>query len=671
MEETVILNIQVDGSESIDNLTKANRELRKERNALNLATEEGRKRAQEINTVIDKNTEKIKVNSSSLEKQRFNVGNYTASIVEASRQIKKLDEENKKLDQSLKKVDKTTEEGRKEYQQINQAIQNNITQINLYNQTLNKQSNTFSNVADNAKKAASEIKVAGVSLGDIGTKLTSFLNPVTATLGLVTGLAAAYTSSARGAKDLEQAQRLLSYSFAIVNEGLAEFISGTQEGEGILSTLASAILFKVSPALFSASLAASAAAETLKQLEVSRAFAAGSAKDDERRAEIQRRIRDDENEALERRLETTEKIDQILTQSGQRTKIVIEAQIEAIKRSTIGYESNRQAQLEVAQLAAEIKDKEEEITGKLTENVTARRNILKLLQEQRKLTSDDERAQRRAIDTAPGADDPLRGRATRDRTVEFGQTVNVTETEEQKAQAEKTQALIEGGQEQISIQEQLNRDILKINKKFYEDDLKNKQNFAELKKRVDEAQLASAATIAGAAASLFDQQSSEYKIFATAQTLISTYATAQKAYEAAFTPPTIASPALAAGYVAAAIATGLANVAQINGIGFEVGGWTGPGPSNKAVGIVHADEYVAPKHIVNSPAAQPHISALESMRLRGYDDGGFTTNQNTAVAQQALIVANAIKNIPPGYIAVTEFNKVARRVEVRESISSI
>jgi hypothetical protein len=658
MEETVILNIQVDGSESIDNLTKANRELRKERNALNLATEEGRKRAQEINTVIDKNTEKIKVNSSSLEKQRFNVGNYTASIVEASRQIKKLDEENKKLDQSLKKVDKTTEEGRKEYQQINQAIQNNITQINLYNQTLNKQSNTFSNVADNAKKAASEIKVAGVSLGDIGTKLTSFLNPVTATLGLVTGLAAAYTSSARGAKDLEQAQRLLSYSFAIVNEGLAEFISGTQEGEGILSTLASAILFKVSPALFSASLAASAAAETLKQLEVSRAFAAGSAKDDERRAEIQRRIRDDENEALERRLETTEKIDQILTQSGQRTKIVIEAQIEAIKRSTIGYESNRQAQLEVAQLAAEIKDKEEEITGKLTENVTARRNILKLLQEQRKLTAEDDRAQRRAIS---GQTDLF----------QVGGEVDNSITEEEQAQAAKTEALIEGGQEQISIQEQLNRDILKINKKFYEDDLKNKQNFAELKKRVDEAQLASAATIAGAAASLFDQQSSEYKIFATAQTLISTYATAQKAYEAAFTPPTIASPALAAGYVAAAIATGLANVAQINGIGFADGGWTGPGQRNQVAGMVHADEYVIPKHIVNSPAAQPHISAVESMRVKGYADGGFVTNQNTGPAQQALIVANAIKNIPPGYIAVTEFNKVARRVEVRESISSI
>jgi hypothetical protein len=88
--EQIILDFKVNGQDaivSIDNLTKANKELRDERKKLDLQTTEGVKRANEINAAIDKNTQVIKNNSSALEKQRMNVGNYTDSIKKAAGEL--------------------------------------------------------------------------------------------------------------------------------------------------------------------------------------------------------------------------------------------------------------------------------------------------------------------------------------------------------------------------------------------------------------------------------------------------------------------------------------------------------------------------------------------------------------------------------------------------------
>ena len=82
-EETIILDVDVDvedSVESINDLTAANKELRKERNALNLQSEQGKKRAQEINALIDQNTSKIKENVSAIEKQKINIGNYKSAL---------------------------------------------------------------------------------------------------------------------------------------------------------------------------------------------------------------------------------------------------------------------------------------------------------------------------------------------------------------------------------------------------------------------------------------------------------------------------------------------------------------------------------------------------------------------------------------------------------------
>ena len=82
-KETVILDFKVDTKSavvSIENLTKANKALRDERKSLDLSTDAGKAKAAELNAQIDKNTSTIKDNSSALEKQRLNVGNYTGAL---------------------------------------------------------------------------------------------------------------------------------------------------------------------------------------------------------------------------------------------------------------------------------------------------------------------------------------------------------------------------------------------------------------------------------------------------------------------------------------------------------------------------------------------------------------------------------------------------------------
>jgi len=88
-DETKIIKIEIDtgpteqAAISIKSLTDANRKLREERKLIDITTKEGKAAIDAINASLDRNDKLIKQNSSSLEKQRLNVGNYTKSIQDA------------------------------------------------------------------------------------------------------------------------------------------------------------------------------------------------------------------------------------------------------------------------------------------------------------------------------------------------------------------------------------------------------------------------------------------------------------------------------------------------------------------------------------------------------------------------------------------------------------
>lgn len=583
-------------------------------------------------------------------------GDALSDMEKLKKSILQTKEEQKGLNKALKDGDITLDEYVKDsvrleailkkqqssYNNVQKSVTGVKTQLDKLIISNEKISKDLKKTSQSFQDVAGKINVAGVNVGDITTKLSSFANPATAAVGIVTALGAAYASSTTGARDLARAQDTLVSGLGIATESFGDFIStvlGDDSGRGPLQLMADAILFRINPALASMANFAADAKEQLRDLAISRAFAQGFAKEDERAAELQRRIRDDEAKSVGERLAAADQINALFERSAERTVVIIQAQIEAIKQSTIGYENNREAQLQVAQLSTEIKDKEEEITGKLTENVTARQKILDLQQEEFRALS--------AQGKAGGVD--------------TGGVTTKTVTGD---------ALTSQVDTQIQSAEFLNRSLDKLAKERSNNEIKYLQQSAEYSKYVEEQKLAVASEVAGSIAGLFDEQTAAYKLFASAQTIISTYSSATKSYDALAGIPYV-GPALGGIAAAAAIAAGLANLAQINDVQFADGGWTGPGSKYKPAGIVHADEYVAPKHIVHNPAAKPHLIALENMRLRGYADGGLVTNTLTAEVNQTLMQENmmkrVMKNMPAPVVGVRDIAKVQNKVNVRDS----
>lgn len=503
--------------------------------------------------------------------------------------------------------------------------------------------NQIGNYPQKFGEAIQSINIAGTSVGGLTTKLASFANPATAAVGIVTALGAAYARSTIGAKDLEFAQNQLSSGITILTNNFASLISSAEDGEGIISSLVSSILFKISPALAITSKIAADAIENLEDLGREEI----SIRDDinERLSENQDLLAEigDEQTSLNRQLELTNAIRVNLLNNESEIVDILTKELDVLKIQASLDQNNEALQTSILQKEREISKAKLDTSKKLKANEILQSNINDKLRDQIAL---EERSAR--INKSENVD-----------TTQAGIPTNPLEIPQTSAN------------NAINAQQELADNLLAINQKYYEDDLRAKQITSELKAQADQNQLAITQDIFAQGASLFEEQTAAYKIFASASTIISTYSAAQKAYESAFLPvPTVASPALGAAYAGIAIASGLANLAQINGVQFAEGGYTGSGGKYEPAGVVHKGEYVTPQHVMRNPASTPHIQALEGMR-KGYADGGFVTNQNISSTQQALITANALKNLPPVQASWTEGRAVGRRVEFREKLSRL
>lgn len=491
--------------------------------------------------------------------------------------------------------------------------------------------------------AIKNINVAGTSVGGLTTQLASFANPATAAVGLVTALGAAYAKSTIGAKDLEFAQNQLSSGITILINNFASLISSAEDGEGFFTGLLNDALSRIAPALAAVSKIQATNIELLEDL--GREEIAIRDEANERLSENQELLSEiaDEQTGLNRQLELANAIRVNLLNNESSIVDVLEKELD-IMREQLGFNKNDEAlQTAILLKEREISKAKLDTSKKLKANEILQSNINDKIREQLALE-----ARSRRIDAGSNVD-----------TTQSGIPINTLEVPKSAASA-----IVDG-------QKELSDNVNKVKKDGYDKDLENFKKTQELKAIAEQNQLALTADAFATTAALFGEQTAAYKAFATASTLISTYSAATKAYEAAFLPiPTVSSPALGAVFAAAAVAAGLANIAQINGVQFAEGGYTGHGGKYEPAGVVHKGEYVVPQSVNYSPAAQPHIQALEGMR-KGYADGGFVTNQNISSTQQALITANALKNLPPAQVSWTEGRAVGRRVEFREKQSRL
>lgn len=532
---------------------------------------------------------------------------------------------------------KRADELQKELAQLNDQLNKGSKSAGFFKDNIGKYPETFGPAIQN-------IRVAGTSIGDLGTKLASFANPATAAVGIVGALGAAYAKSALGAKDLEFAQNQVTTAFTLSSNALAEFISGTEDGEGIVSSFVNELISRFGGASFAA---------------ITR-FGANLTEQLEDLGRLEAEIRINANQRIEENQELLEKI------SDDQTKIndkliaadVIEKNLEINKRNILDVLNSQLRNLESQEKLHKNDDrftdlriaKQQEISK---ESAALEKQLLRIRKQQTDITNEIASQVRltqelfefdvreanappvslapQEFDFASGIDDPAIEASKARQTQFISELKTVQQTEDQKRQAAK--------------------------------------QTSDFRKAEDQAQLQSAEIVFNALSGLAKEGSAEQRALAlvaigldTAQALTGGIAAAQ---DVPYPGNLVA--------MASVIATILANVAAAKQYieGFEEGGFTGPGRDNQAKGIVHANEYVTPAHVVRSPAAQPHLHALESMRMRGYQDGGFVTNQSTAPVQQALIMANALKNLPRPILDVRQVTSAQQQIDVKQAVSTL
>lgn len=654
--EQIILEFEVDRDDAIRDLDRVEKSLlnaRKQQQELNKSFKEGKitedqyiRSNRELQRVIKTETDQKKVLNQVLEIESNSRNAMRQRVAQLTKEYNNL---------NLK-----TAEGTKRSKELEKELAE-------LNQTLNEGSKAAGSFKDNVGNypeefgaAVDSVKPFGVSVEGATSSLAKFANPVTAAVAGLAALTAAYISSSAGAKDLAFAQDRLTFFTSTFVESLGTLVGGTGEGgEGLLNRLIDGTIDFVKhipgvglqlialqkitgvsiDSLNEQSKAFALVREELRKLEIEATRAQGFAKLFEKAAEDARRLRDDEERLLELRLASADAVQQNLL-ANQTVRInILNQEIEGIKRANVNWQNQDAILLQIEQKRAEVRDIEEEINGKLTENFTARKNILTQI-------NDLARATRRAanpLDATTG--DPLSG-------------------------AFATQL-----DNQLQAQENFNQRIARMQKEAADEAIRQKNREAEgriaLEQQVADAQIDIATGFLGVASSLFEQQSEEYRAFASAQTIISTFAAAQKAYEAAFTPPTIASPGLAVGYVGLAIAQGLARVAQINGVQFAEGGYTGDGGKYEPAGVVHRGEVVWNQEDVRLAGGPMAVNAMRPTvtRLAPYYDGGMVANASTQPINQTLQIANILKNMPAPVVEVVEIRKGIKKVDVVERIS--
>jgi hypothetical protein len=660
-EETVILNFEVDQSKALKDLQRTEQailNLKEEQKELNKEYAKG-----EIEQA-DYVRQNIKLQQSlKKETDQKNVLNKLIQTESNSRnaiksRIASLTREYDNLNLSTATGIKRSKELEKELSDLNAQITKTSKSAGLFKDQIGNYPDAFG-------EATKSINVAGFSLDDITSKVSSFINPATAAVGVLGALFSAYTMSSKGARDLEFAQNSLSIAIQQSLEDFGDAARGTEEEMGILGKAS----FALNTYLFGVSDAATAATKAielqrLQLLEISRAFAQGFGKEDERVAEINRRIRDSEEETTAARIKATDLITERLENNKNRTIAVINAQIEAIKESSVNYKSNYQAQLQVAQLEGEILDKQEEITGKLTENYNARLKLLELA----KLEAD---ARRTGASQARASG--IEGEFLGVNQPDLARQIDPI-TEEKNNQ--RAQDLINGRvQFEIDANKYLNNAILKMDREAAIQKMRNASDVAKAREAADRAAIRSSVD-------LLTQTSRLAKEGSELQRAAALFAIGVDTAEAisALTAASEGNPANTVTFGGAGIAQFISGLARIIGNiatakqyigGFAEGGYTGAGGKYETAGVVHRGEYVTPQEVMSMPAATPHIAALETMRTKGYADGGFATNTNTYEAQQSLMIANAMKNLPPIYAAWTEYKQVDNRMRFKENKSRL
>jgi len=623
-KKTILLEFEVDVSqsiESINDLTAANKALRKERNELNIASAEGRKRADEINKVIDQNTAKIKTNVSAIEQQKINIGNYKSAL--------------DGVHPALGKLGSGLEGGTAGFKAMTmQALAFIATPIGAIIAALVVAFKALQTFVQNSAVGMDKFEDVSAAVSAVVDVLVDRVVKLVGAIGKL--LSGDISGGLKGMQESfsgigDEIQREIELSV-----GLAKAIRELEDREIDYGIAVSESENAIKRLILQSKNRSLTEAERIKKLDEAAAI---EKKNAEENLAIQTEALRIANDQANKRIELT--------------RLAGETEVEFGKR--------------IVKAFADGKAQNDELRDAVVEGIKKRNtaegeslNVLEAIQNKKDALFEKQQAQREKELAAIQKQAEAEFKASEDARL---QRIKSLEQDQQK----ETEGLTTQFKIRLDLNQSLLDQIAAQNKEARDKEAKDHAASIKIHEIQERNKLIIAANVADGIASISKQHTLAFKVAASAAALIDTYGAAN----AALKTGSEISPIY--GFLAAAAATlkGLSNVARINGVEFAEGGWTGPGGKYQVAGVVHADEYVTPKHIVNNPAAQPHINALERMRtgMTPYFDGGLVARNISGPINQGFDVLNIVKNMPPAQVAVVDINRGQKAVAVKEKIS--
>jgi hypothetical protein len=603
---------------------------------------------------------------------------------------REYDNLNTKSAAGAKRADELT----KELKQLNDEINKGSKSAGLFKDQIGNYPAQFG-------EAAQGIKVAGVSIGEIGEKIGSFLNPATATVAVIGALSAAYASSTVGAKDLAYAQNNLASAFGLATNKFGEFISSAEDGEGLFSRLSKYF----NAGLFGADIA--------DQAE----FLASSV---ERLEDLERDLLDvraENNDRLETNQELLTEINEEQTTYVQKVKdagaiienikknrdglLLVETQELSILKSRLALDKNNEEKLTAVkekerEISAIRKDgtKQIERTQKLLDNINeaeAKRieankvRIAQFTKEAGAFIKASDEAQLEKMSNLTAADfgegDKTSPNTKAKDEKDFNDSLKAIYGERADLYNKDTQALIDTTITKRELIQDIENGETTLNEAYdnitsgradaYNQDAINYVKAQKAKQKANDDFLSAAAGTFQALSALFKKGSEAQKAFALASIIVneakaigSLVATSAETGPAAAATFAIGITEILAG-VAAAIA--ILNEAPS---GYAEGGYTGSGGKYEPAGVVHKGEVVWSQKDV-AMAGGPAI--VDSMRptAKGYYDGGYVAHQASNETNNALLIANAYKNMPRPVVDLQELAKAQNRLALKEKYATM
>lgn len=594
-------------------------------------------------------------------------------------------------------LDRSTSQGVESFDRLNKKILELNNSLKASESAGGNFGRNVGNYPEKLDQFAKATEVAGVNVGELGEKFKGLLNPALAVGAAITAIGAAYESSAAGSKDFEEAANRLKAEFAVAAGNLGGDVQDSGQGffaSGIDRTLNNAKdalallggLVKVNGVDLDKVLeknkqdvqATYEAYNKIKELQFEQLQNEVKASQLRREAYELTVLRNNTEANIYDRQAAAQKIVENLVESQDKSVEVLKKQVDQM--AIIGEHTHNEvtdekntSDLRKDYLSALVRINEEEASRekKISAAKSAEEGITREILKQQAAAST--------------AASKLKYKApTNNNAPDFNKDFDVDPEDAAEKKKRDNQKELQANQEYIdSLNDQRRKELADL--KGYGDE-KNRiyvgdaDNYAKSAKEIRQitrdkerqAQetvnvLKSTSRLTG---QLLGQQSSAYKVFASGETLVSTYFSAQKAFESQFLPEADeTSPIRGAIAAAAAVIEGLANVAAIDGIHFARGGYTGTGGTYDVAGAVHKNEYVVPSKVYSNPDSTGHIRALENMRT-GFADGGFTTNSMTNPINMNQSVADAYKNMPPINVSWKEGLLVDSRIRFKENLTS-